>query len=116
MKSFHKAAALAAPLLILATGAQAHAHLVKSSPAANAAVAAPAVLHLDFSETLEPKFSSAALMKADGSPVAVKAVAKGKAVDATPAAPLSPGAYMVVWTAVAADGHKVSGNYNFTVK
>ena len=107
-------AALAATAL--ATSAQAHAHLVKTSPAADAQVAAPAVLNLTFSEKLEPKFSNAKLMKADGTPVAVKSVAKGVDVNAKPVAPLAAGAYKVMWQAVAADGHKMTGAYSFTVK
>ena len=107
-------AAIAA--LMSASGAQAHAHLVKASPAENATVARPAVLHLEFSEKLEPKFSAAVLMKADGGAVAVSSKAAGKAIDATPKAPLAPGRYMVMWHALSADGHKSNGQYNFTVK
>jgi methionine-rich copper-binding protein CopC len=29
---------------------------------------------------------------------------------------LAPGVYKVQWTAVAADGHRTQGHYNFTVK
>jgi methionine-rich copper-binding protein CopC len=112
-----KAAALAAlPLLALATGANAHAALKASMPAANATVAAPATINLTFTESLTPKFSSATLMKADGSAVAARSTASGKSVTAKPAAPLTPGAYMVMWSVVASDGHKSSGNYSFTVK
>jgi methionine-rich copper-binding protein CopC len=109
-------ALLATPLAVSASGAQAHAHLVKSSPAASAAVGAPQVIHLEFSEKLEPKFSGAELMKADGAAVAVAAKVDGKTIEATPKAPLAPGAYMVMWHTVAADGHKTKGDYSFTVK
>ena len=111
------AAALAAlPLLALATGASAHAALKSSLPAANATVAAPATISLTFTESITPKFSSAMLMKADGSAVAAKSTAAGKIVTAKPAMPLAPGAYMVMWSVVASDGHKSMGNFNFTVK
>ena len=110
-------ALLAAPLALIGSGAQAHAKLVKSTPTASATVGAPPVLHLEFSEKLEPKFSGAQLMKADGTNVPVTAKVAGKTVDATPAAPLAPGSYMVMWYTVAADdGHKTNGDYNFTVK
>jgi methionine-rich copper-binding protein CopC len=114
---FTLAAGLVLAATLVASGAQAHAKLVKATPSANAAGAAPRTIHLEFSEKLEPKFSTAMLMKADGSNVDVAATVKGKTVDATPKAPLAPGQYMVMWSAVAADdGHKTSGDYNFTVK
>ena len=108
------AALLLAPLLA-ATGAQAHAHLLASNPAASSAVAAPKALHLEFSEKLEPKFSKAELSKA-GAPVAASSVAKGKTIDLAPKAALTAGAYNVVWAVVSTDGHKSKGDYSFSVK
>ena len=32
------------------------------------------------------------------------------------AAPLSPGTYRVTWAIAAADGHRMTGNYSFTVR
>jgi methionine-rich copper-binding protein CopC len=114
--SLAKIAAAAALLTLLAaTGAQAHAHLVKSAPAADAAGAAPKTIHLEFSEALEPKFSKAELVKA-GAPVAAGSVAKGKAIDVAPKAALTPGAYQVLWSVLSADGHKSKGDYSFAVK
>lgn len=109
-------AAIAAPTLMFASGAQAHAHLVKANPAENAAIAPTKAIHLEFSEKLEPKFSSVTLMKADGAAVAVTSKAGGKAIDGVLQAALPPGGYMVMWRAVSADGHKMTGQYNFTVK
>ena len=111
-----RAAALAAPLLLAAFEAQAHAHLVTSAPAENATVASPQALSLEFSEKLEGKFSGADLMKADGTAVPLKSKVGAKSITATPGAALAPGAYMVMWHAVAADGHKSTGQYGFTVK
>ena len=102
--------------LLFATGAQAHAHLMKSEPAANAAVAAPSVLHLEFSEKLEPKFSGVEVMKASGGAVAVVGKVDGKLIDVSPKAALAPGGYKVLWHAVADDGHKSKGAFDFTVK
>ncbi|HTK35825.1 MAG TPA: copper homeostasis periplasmic binding protein CopC [Caulobacteraceae bacterium] len=117
LSKFAALALLAAPLALIGSGAEAHAKLVKADPAANAAVGAPQVIHLEFSEKLEPKFSGAQLMKADGTNIDVVAKANGKAVDATPKTRLAPGQYMVMWHAVTADdGHKTNGDYNFTVK
>ena len=109
--------ACAAPLLFMAAGAEAHARLVKASPAANAVVHAPAAVHLQFSERLEPKFSGVDLMSASGAIVASTAKVSAKIIDVTPKAALAPGAYMAMWHAVAADdGHKTQGSFNFTVK
>jgi methionine-rich copper-binding protein CopC len=109
-------AAVTAPFLFAAAGAEAHAHVVTSSPAANATVASPKAIHLQYNETLAAKFSGASLMTTAGKPVAVTVKSAGKAIDATPRAALAPGRYMVMWHAVADDGHKSKGQYNFTVK
>jgi copper resistance protein C len=102
--------------LMIASGAQAHAHLEKASPAENATVAAPKTIHLEFSEKLEPKFSAVELVKADGAAVAVTSRAAGKAIDAAPKRALAPGAYKVMWHVVSGDGHKMKGQYSFTVR
>jgi methionine-rich copper-binding protein CopC len=51
-----------------------------------------------------------------GDDVPVTATVKGKVIDATPQQALAPGAYMVMWTIVSTDGHKMTGDYNFTVR
>ncbi|MEO6338754.1 MAG: copper homeostasis periplasmic binding protein CopC [Caulobacteraceae bacterium] len=106
---------LACVLLLTATQASAHAHLVTSTPAKDASVAAPKQLALSFSEKLEPKFSGIELMKADGAKVVVTSTVAGKAMSATPKAPLAPGSYMVMWHVVSTDGHRMKGDYAFTV-
>jgi methionine-rich copper-binding protein CopC len=108
--------AMASSALMVASGAQAHAHLVKADPAENAAVAAPRTIHLEFSEKLEPNSSAVTLMKANGAAVTVTSKADGMAIDGTIDAPLPPGGYMVMWRALSADGHKVTGQYDFTVR
>jgi hypothetical protein len=108
--------ALVAPLSLVASTAWAHAHLLSSNPAKDATVAAPAAIHLEFSEGLEAKLSAATLMTAAGANVPVTTKVAGKAIDATPASKLAPGTYMVMWKVVSGDGHKMSGDYNFTVK
>lgn len=107
--------ALAAGLLI-AGQAAAHAHLVSSNPAANATVAAPAVLKAKFNEKLEAKFSGLELRTKAGAPVAVTVKTAGDTLDATPAAALKPGGYRVIWHVLSSDGHKAQGAYEFTVK
>jgi len=110
------ALALAAVAAALAGQAQAHAALVKADPAKEASVGAAPTINLQFSEKVEPKFSGAQLMKANGDNVPVTSKASGNTIVATPKAPLKPGSYMVMWYAVADDGHRSNGDYNFTVK
>ena len=52
--------------LLLATPAFAHARLVSSDPAASARIKAPGQIKLQFSENLEPAFSSASLIDSAG--------------------------------------------------
>ena len=113
----------AAAVILAATvssAAFAHAHLAKSDPAAGAAVAAaPAAVTIDFTEPLEPAFSSIAVTDSHG-----QSVADGKsAVDAgnrkrmhVALASLTAGTYTVAWIAVASDGHRTQGHYAFTLK
>jgi hypothetical protein len=114
------AAVLAAVLALGAAGAaSAHAHLLKSDPAANATVAAPKAISLTFSEKLTPAFSKFELGMADGMKVNVKTtVAKdGVTLVGTPQGKLMPGAYTISWHAASADdGHKMDGSFTFTVK
>jgi copper resistance protein C len=104
-----------------ATTASAHAHLVVASPSPDAAVAAPVTIQATFSETLEAKFSILTLAKT-GAPGPIKVAAAStvaadhKTLVARPKSPLAAGAYAVHWQAVSADGHKMVGDYSFTVK
>ncbi len=113
------ALALAGGLALAATGASAHAHLVSATPTANATVAAPQAIALKFSEKLEPKFSGVELMKANGDAIPVTSAVSPKdrtSMSATVKDKLAPGAYMVMWHVVSADGHRMKGDFNFTVK
>jgi methionine-rich copper-binding protein CopC len=117
LKALALAALFAGPALLVGSGASAHAKLVKANPAAASTVGAPPTLELQFSEKLEPKFSGVELMTLKGDDVPVTSAVSDKTVTVTPKAPLKPGAYMVMWKAVAADdGHKTKGDYNFVVK
>lgn len=103
----------------LASPALAHAKLVSSNPAAQAVVAAPAAITLKFNERVVPAFTKLDVsMPTHGMkvPVKVTVAADGKTVSGVPQTRLSKGAYHVVWTAASADGHKMSGNLDFTVR
>ncbi len=104
----------------VSSAAFAHARPANTDPAANAVLAAaPPAVVIDFTETLEPAFSSIVVVDGQG-----KAVSAGKAsVDGAsrkrmtvPLATLASGAYTVKWVAVAADGHRTQGTYRFSVK
>ena len=113
------------PLLALAVAlapaapAFAHAHVVKSDPAANAVVAAPKQISVTFSEKIVPAFSKMEVsMPAMNMGVAVKTAfsADGSTIVATPQAAFMKGSYVISWSAAAVDGHKTKGTIPFKVK
>ncbi len=121
-------ALLAAPalaLLALPGTALAHPKLVSSSPAANTAVAKPTTLTLTFSENLVGPLSGIELVMtgmpgmADHAPMPIKGFkteAKGKVLTVTLPRALPAGSYNLKWHAVAADQHRIEGQYAFTVR
>ncbi|HFT0376806.1 TPA: CopC domain-containing protein YobA [Enterobacter mori] len=98
----------------------AHAHLKQQSPAANAQVAAPQTLTLNFSEGIEPAFSGVVVTDAQQQVVktgTVKRDEKDNAGLVVPLEqPLAAGTYQVDWHVVSVDGHKTKGSYHFSVK
>jgi methionine-rich copper-binding protein CopC len=106
-------------LLLTSTAAFAHAELEKSSPPANAALpTAPAEVAIDFSEEVEPKFSTIEVQDGKGTRVdkgdvhAAPDNAKHLAVSLKP---LEPGTYKVIWHVLSIDTHKTNGSYKFKV-
>ena len=99
--------------------AQAHAQLERAVPPVGSTVrAAPAELELDFSEGVEPRFSSFVVSGAAGEAVHAGAVhtAPGQAGHVlVPVGQLAPGTYTVTWHVVSVDTHKTQGTYRFTV-
>jgi methionine-rich copper-binding protein CopC len=102
--------------------ALAHAKLVRSNPAMNAAVAAPKAITLTFDEKIVPAFSSFTVSMPMGSqtmqvPVKTHVDKDGKTLTGVPTGKLTAGSYVVHWTVAAADdGHKMSGDLNFKVR
>ncbi|AFQ47392.1 copper resistance protein CopC [Burkholderia cepacia] len=106
----------AAAVLLAATVASAafaHAHVATSDPAANAALAAaPVAVTIDFTETLEPAFSSIVVVDGEGKPLSdghAKIDAANRKRMTVPLTALGAGAYTVKWVAVATDGHRTQG-------
>lgn len=109
----------ASATLLIAGSAVAHAHLVKSDPAANAAVAAPKTISLTFNEKLTPAFSGFDLSMSGGVKMPVKTtVSKDHlTIVGMPEGKLLAGAYKITWHAASADdGHRMDGTVAFTVK
>lgn len=111
---------LAAIAAFATTPAFAHAHLLKATPAADSTVAtAPSALVLDFSEGVQLAFTGVAVTGPDKAAVTTgtpTVSSDGKELTVPLNAPLAAGSYAVAWHALAADGHKSTGTYAFTVK
>jgi methionine-rich copper-binding protein CopC len=115
----HVFASLVGAGLVLAVGqASAHAFLKGAVPAVGSTVqAAPGQVAIEFTEGVEPKFSTIAVQDAAGASVAVGDVHSvgGDTHLAVGLKPLPPGIYKVVWHATAVDTHKTEGSFTFTV-
>ncbi len=115
-----KSSLLAIALTLLSVpSAWAHAHPKIMVPAADSAGPAPAKIIVTFSEPVEAKFSSIVLTTEKGEPISkeksVGDPSDPKTLTLTPPS-LATGDYLVHWTSVAPDGHKMQGEYKFTVK
>ncbi len=116
--------AFAATLLLLAAllapPAQAHAKLVTAEPKADAVLAAaPATIRLQFTDQAELQFSKVKLLDAKDTSIDALALVSDKADPKALVAtmpPLPSGVYRVQWSIVTRDGHKVKGEYAFTIK
>ena len=100
--------------------AWAHAHLKTATPAPDSTVqATPDAVAIDFTEGVEPSFSSIEVQDATGQRVDKGAAStapgdnKRLSVDVRP---LQPGTYTVTWHATAVDTHKTDGTFRFTVR
>jgi methionine-rich copper-binding protein CopC len=109
---------LAAVLTLSTQTAFAHAHLKTATPAPDStAPVAPHEVVIDFTEGVEPNFSSIAVEDAAGGRVDAGAahLAGGATHLAIDLKPLKAGLYKVIWHATAVDTHKTAGTFNFTV-
>ncbi|MBV9784068.1 MAG: copper resistance protein CopC [Acidisphaera sp.] len=106
-------------LLGMPGAASAHAFLRAASPPVGSTVKAPSEVSIDFTEALEPGFSSIEVRDAQGNRVdkadlhAAPDDAKHVSVSLRP---LSPGGYTVTWRALSVDTHRTQGSYGFTVE
>jgi methionine-rich copper-binding protein CopC len=115
-----RAWALCATLVALAPGAAgAHAIILESEPAAGAKLAEPpARIYLRFNSKIEKRLSHVTLTAANGFPVPLAVKTDGsEKLDriVLPLGSLRPGAYVVRYKVLAADGHITEGALRFTV-
>ena len=111
-------AAAGAAFLLSAWSASAHAFLKRAAPAVGSTVQQPpSQIAIEFTEGVEPAFSTIAVQDAAGANVATGEV--HLLGDDTHLAiglqTLPPGTYKVTWHATAVDTHKTEGRFTFTV-
>ena len=110
--------------LALPVAAQAHAFLKLATPGVGSTLRvargqpAPSQVVIEFTEGVEPQFSSITVQDASGARVddgAAHLEGGGDTRLAVGLKPLQPGTYTVTWHATATDTHKTQGSYRFTV-
>lgn len=98
----------------------AHAILVKADPAKEAVITqAPEEVHLTFNDAVGEEFLALAVVDASGKRVDrhdAKLDFTDRAQLRATLEPLTKGPYMVRYRVLSADGHVVSGKYNFTLQ
>lgn len=110
----------AAQVLFWTGAADAHAFLQRAMPLVGSTIPnSPPDLTLDYSEPIEPHFSSVVVMDADGqrvdkrdghvAPDNLKRLIVGLPV-------LKPGTYKVEWHILSVDTHRTEGRFTFSVQ
>ena len=106
-------------ILILTTGAIAHAHafIDHTEPRVGSTVSIPpAHVKLWMTEDLEPAFSQMQVFDAKGAEIDRKDTVVSGATMAVSLPKTGPGIYLVKWKAVATDTHQTSGTFSFTIQ
>jgi len=110
---------LLAATLIIRSPLQAHAFLDHSDPAVGSTVPTPpAVMHLWFTQQLEPAFSWVTVSDQSGAQVndGPAAIDPNDQTELTiKLKPLPPGTYTVKWHALSVDTHTTEGDFSFQV-
>ncbi len=103
---------------VLPVVASAHAFLQSSIPGVGSTVrTAPAEVRIDFSEGVEPAFTTIQVANVQGQRVDQGSghLEDGDTHFAVGLKALPPGSYRVTWKAVATDTHHTQGSFTFTV-
>jgi copper resistance protein C len=106
-------------LALLASEARAHAFIKTATPAVGSTVVTPPTqVVINFTEGVEPRFSTISVQDAQGHAVPVGAphILSANTHLAVDVKPLPPGVYTVIWQATSVDTHKTEGKFTFTVK
>jgi len=115
---FLPAAPFAVATVLSCHAALAHAFLDRASPPVGAEVSgSPSALTLNYTEPVEPAFSTVQVIDSGGARVdrgPLRAQGDGRVL-ALGLKPLAPGVYTVVWHVTSVDTHKTEGRFNFTV-
>jgi copper resistance protein C len=104
---------------LFAGPAMAHSVLESSTPADNATISSPETVEMTFSDSVNLRFSNVTLTGPDGARVETdkaKVSADGHTLVVPVSRPLTAGKYGVTWDALSQDGHKVNGEFSFTVE
>ena len=114
------AAFLLAELLIAPAAVRAHAFLDHSDPAVGSTVpTSPSVMHLWFTQELEPAFSWVTVTDHSGATVSdgpATVDPSNKSEFDVKLKPLAAGTYTVKWHALSVDTHTTEGDFTFQVK
>lgn len=115
-----------AALIAIPGAALAHASMTSSTPVANATVAAPARIVLNFNERLLGATVRTELVMtampgmADHAPSQIAHTSAmsqdGKSMTLTPRRALARGTYRVTWSAAGSDTHRMGSNFSFSVR
>lgn len=115
--------ALLAPLVLaaalMAGPALAHSALSGSTPANGAAVVALDALELSFNETVQAGFATVTLTDVDGNEIELGEITvsdDAHSLVVPVEAELKPGDYLVQWALLSRDGHRVTGEFSFSVE
>ena len=98
--------------------AEAHAFLDRASPAVGSTVhTAPSEVRIQYTEQLEPAYSTAHVEDASGATVSTAAHvdANEQSVLIVPLGALKPGRYKVIWKVLSVDTHVTNGSFSSTV-
>ena len=98
--------------------AEAHAFLDRASPAVGSTVhTSPTEVRIQYTEELEPAYSTAHVEDASGATVSTTAHvdSRERQVLIVPLGALKPGRYKVIWKVLSVDTHVTNGTFTFTV-
>ena len=108
-------------LCIVPKDSFAHAYPDHADPKVGSTVsAAPSIVRIWFDSDLEPLFSTIMVHAAKDNTMVDNGDGRVDPHDPTllevSVPSLPPGSYIVLWSVVARDGHRTSGNFTFTIK